>query len=259
LKLQFYKYQGTGNDFIILDNREELFRTNDLNIPGICDRRFGIGADGLIVIENHPTLDFHMIYFNADGTKSFCGNGSRCAVIFAKFLGLITASTIFLSTDGVHEAEILSNGEVKLKMHDVEGIKYLGHAYELNTGSPHYVTYYADLENLDILPMARSIRYNEPYTETGINVNFIHPSDGGIGIRTYERGVEDETLSCGTGVTASALVHHVHIEGKAGNFVSQVISRGGALSVHFAYNKGIFTDIYLQGPATFVFEGEVTV
>lgn len=259
MNLQFYKYQGTGNDFIIFDNRDESFRAEDLNIPKLCDRRFGIGADGVIVIENHSTLDFHMIYFNADGTKSFCGNGSRCAVVFAQFLGIITSAATFLSTDGVHQADILSTGEVKLKMHDVEGIKNLGHAYELNTGSPHYVTYHADLENLDIVPVAKAIRYNDPYTESGINVNFIHSSDNRINIRTYERGVEAETLSCGTGVTASALVHHVQSEGKDGNFETLINSRGGALSVHFAYLKGRFTDIYLQGPATFVFEGEVTV
>ncbi len=259
MQLQFYKYQGTGNDFVVFDNRHHKLNLGILDIPAICDRRFGIGADGLIAIEDHDEADFNMVYFNSDGSQSFCGNGSRCAVVFAQHLGLIEGKTTFLSTDGIHEAEILTNGDVKLKMHDVDGIKLLGMAYELNTGSPHYVTYHADLDSLDLLPAAKSIRYNDTYTSHGINVNFIHPESDGLHIRTYERGVEDETLSCGTGVTAAALVHHLHREQGNGSFVTDVISKGGKLRVHFTFLRGSFTDIYLEGPAKFVFVGDLVV
>lgn len=256
--MQFIKYQGTGNDFVMVDDRKELFDTNDLKeVQQICDRKFGIGADGLILIRNHPDLDFHMIYFNADGTQSFCGNGSRCTVKFAESLGLVDGNkTSFLSTDGNHTAEINTDGTVSLQMHDVESIKELGvNNYEINTGSPHYIRFVSDLRKEDILKTGKSVRYSPPYSEDGINVNLVQEMQSGeIQMQTYERGVEDETLSCGTGVTAAALVYA--FKGASQNQI-QVKTRGGNLSVTFNYEKGgAFQNIFLTGPAEKVFQGE---
>lgn len=242
----------------MLDNRDLAFDALKLDVPRLCDRRFGIGADGLIVIQNHPELDFHMIYFNPDGSQSFCGNGSRCAVAFAQSLGMLkTRTTRFLSTDGEHSAEILDNGLVRLKMHDVEHFDMAGQDYIINTGSPHYIIFVDDVNDVDIIPEAHKVRYSDQYQGAGINVNFIQETPNGIAIRTYERGVEDETLSCGTGVTASALAYYLSLRSKAEQMRIPVSARGGNLSVEFQYSNNGFRELYLIGPAEKSFEGVI--
>jgi diaminopimelate epimerase len=256
--LKFYKYQGTGNDFVMIDNRENVFDKNNIQlVQMLCDRKFGIGADGLILIENIEDLDFNMIYFNADGTQSFCGNGSRCAVAFAKFLGIIEKQAMFLSTDGEHEAWITENGEVSLKMHDVESIEKGNDFYFINTGSPHYITEVSNLKEIDVLEKGKAIRYNERFNLEGTNVNFVKYNEESIEVRTYERGVENETLSCGTGVTATALAWADKYKLSYGKV--PIITQGGQLSVGFKRNEKGFNDIWLIGPATYVFKGELRI
>ncbi len=256
MKLNFYKYQGTGNDFIIIDNRENTFDKNNLNlIKKLCNRKFGVGADGLILIENIEEFDFNMIYFNADGTKSFCGNGSRCAVAFAKKLGIIEDKTFFLSTDGEHEASINEDGEISLKMHDIPIIEKGDNYYFINTGSPHYITEVNNLKNFDVFNEGRSIRYNERFKTEGTNVNFVKYNTDNIDIRTYERGVEAETLSCGTGVTAAALSWADKFKINEGEI--KINALGGNLKVLFKRNQTGFNNIYLTGDAIFVFKGEI--
>ena len=206
MKIKFDKYQGTGNDFIIIDNRNIHFDKNNIElVQHLCDRKFGIGSDGFILIENHAELDFDMIFFNPDGSQSFCGNGSRCAMAFAKELGLISDFAKFNSTDGYHEASINSNGLVKLKMHNVSNIEVSESHHYMDTGSPHYNCFEKNIDTIDVVARGREIRYNQRFKEIGTNVNFIEQLSRGIKVRTYERGVENETLSCGTGVTACAL------------------------------------------------------
>lgn len=255
----FYKYQGTGNDFVMIDNRNNVFdKTNIELIQQLCDRRFGIGADGLILIENIADLDFNMIYFNADGSQSFCGNGSRCAVSFAKYLGIIKSQALFLSTDGEHEAWINEQGEVSLKMHDVEEVEKGNDYYFINTGSPHYITEVKDVDEVNVFEEGKKIRYNDRFKQEGTNVNFVNYKPDCLDIRTYERGVEDETLSCGTGVTASALSwadKSEILEGKV-----SINTKGGMLKVAFKRNDfGGFYDIWLIGPAVQVFKGEINL
>ena len=254
--IQFYKYQGTGNDFVMIDNRNNLFDKDNLKlVQKLCDRKFGIGADGLILIENLDDLDFNMIYFNADGSQSFCGNGSRCAVAFAKYLGIIEKQAMFLSTDGEHEAWINDEGEVSLKMHDVESIEKGDDYYFINTGSPHYIVNVDDVKNVDVKEQGAVIRYNDRFKEEGTNVNFVKYNENALDIRTYERGVEDETLSCGTGVTAAALSLADSNGLEAG--VIQINASGGNLKVGFKRVGNEFKDIWLIGPATYVYKGEV--
>lgn len=231
----------------------------DLPVAQICDRRFGIGADGLIVIENHNEWDFHMIYFNSDGSQSFCGNGSRCAVAFAKSLGIIKHKTNFLSTDGSHYAEIDQNGIVKLKMHDVDTLEEVNGGFVIDTGSPHYIIFVDDVHEVDITPEAHKVRYSDRFKQEGINVNFIHPTESALEVRTYERGVEDETLSCGTGVTASALANYIHSRSTSHHTITPIKSMGGQLSIEFTKSDSGFTDIYLIGPAEKTFEGEINI
>lgn len=258
MNLQFYKYQGTGNDFVMIDNRKGVFDSSSLQlVQQLCDRKFGVGADGLILIENIEDLDFNMIYFNADGSKSFCGNGSRCAVAFAKFLGIIDDQAMFLSTDGEHEAWINKNGEVSLKMHDVTSIEKGEDYYYINTGSPHYITESDNLEHLDVKTKGSEIRFNERFKELGTNVNFVEYQTDALDIRTYERGVEDETLSCGTGVTAAALSWADRLHLGAGKV--KVNAVGGILQVAFRREGKEFKDIWLIGPATFVYKGNIEI
>ncbi|MBL4668948.1 MAG: diaminopimelate epimerase [Flavobacteriales bacterium] len=258
MKIEFYKYQGTGNDFVMIDNRNNVFDKNNLKaVQQLCDRHFGVGADGLILIENIEDLDFNMIYFNADGTQSFCGNGSRCTVAFAKYLGIIEKQALFLSTDGEHEAWINDEGEVSLKMHDVESIEKGKGYYFINTGSPHYITQVEDLKKVDVKTKGAAIRYSERFKVEGTNVNFVKFGDSQLDIRTYERGVEDETLSCGTGVTAAALSLADHKSLSSG--VIHIKAAGGNLKVGFKRNGNVFSDIWLIGPATFVYKGEFLI
>lgn len=255
MKIPFTKYQGTGNDFIVIDNRNLGLTYEGLDIPSLCDRHFGIGADGLILLENHVNLDFLMRYFNADGSQSFCGNGSRCAIDFAQKLGIVQSHTQFESTDGTHEAEIFEN-RVHLSMHPVTKVQSLEHHFVVNTGSPHYIIFVPDIAQVDIIKEARQIRYHATYRAEGINVNFVASEQGILKIRTYERGVENETLSCGTGVTAVALANHVRENLGTGNFHIEVLTLGGKLEVRYHHHAdGTFDQIYLSGPAKAVYEG----
>lgn len=253
VKIHFHKYQATGNDFVLIDNRlSELSFTKE-QIKKICDRRFGIGADGLMLIEKHPTLDFNLVYYNSDGSQSLCGNGSRAAVVMAAQLGLLNTQTKFNAYDGTHEAELLKNNIVRLAMNNVTGTKKSGDGYFINTGSPHHIKIVADLENYPVFEEGRKIRYSETYAPGGANVNFIQLLDNNtIFVRTYERGVEDETYSCGTGVTAAALAASFH--GYSSPVKVKVL--GGELAVDFKSGQaGTFHDIFLIGPAKMVFEG----
>jgi diaminopimelate epimerase len=253
----FFKYQGTGNDFVMIDNRQEMFdKKHTKHIAFLCDRRFGIGADGLILLENHPTLDFKMGYYNADGNESsMCGNGGRCLVAFAKQLGVITNKAVFEAVDGVHHA-IIEDGIVKLQMQDVDLVqKHPQHVF-LNTGSPHHVQFEAFIEDFDIKSKGAKIRYGAPYNETGTNVNFVKKiNDQIFAVRTYERGVEDETLSCGTGATAVALAMHALKETDKNVITLKV--QGGELQVAFDVEKGLYKNVWLIGPAAFVFKGTI--
>lgn len=258
MKLEFYKYQGTGNDFIIIDNRKLSVKLNTAQIARLCDRRFGIGADGLMLLQNKEGFDFEMVYYNADGNESsFCGNGSRCIVAFAKELGVIkTSETTFTATDGVHTAKINAD-IISMKMNDVKNIEVENDTYLLNTGSPHFVKFTNGVKTADMVAEGRNIRYSDRFKKEGVNVNLAEKNGKGIYVRTYERGVEDETLSCGTGVTASALASAVRGIATAENY-SNIITRGGDLIVRFRKDKNnSFTDIWLEGPATFVFKGEI--
>ncbi len=258
MNVSFYKYQGTGNDFILVDDRDKTFPKNDTNlIHKLCDRRFGIGADGLILLQNDEVHDFKMVYFNSDGNQSsMCGNGGRCIVAFAHFLGIIKAETTFVAIDGVHHATIEGH-EVSLQMTDVSTIEdFKAHVF-LDTGSPHHVQFEEALDTLDIKSEGSRIRYGAPYFEAGSNVNFVQRvNDETFRVRTYERGVEDETLSCGTGVTAVALAMH-HL-GETQNTEVTLITQGGPLSVSFEKNGDGYKNVCLKGPAMQVFKGELS-
>lgn len=256
MNLTFYKYQGTGNDFVMVDNRTKIFpKSKTDKISEICDRHFGIGADGLILIENDTTFDFKMIYYNADGSQTFCGNGARCAVAFAKQLGIIKEKTNFTAVDGPHFAEI-NNDMVSLQMIDVDEIKVNKNAVFAYTGTQHHVELVNELENYPVFVNGKKIRnsYNSP----GANVNFVQQiNENTFRVRTYEKGVEDETLACGTGVTAVAIAMHKTKRTKS-NSVSLPVE-GGFLEVSFTENKGIYTNVFLTGPAEFVFTGKIAL
>lgn len=254
----FYKYQGTGNDFVMIDNRQQTFdKNNTKQVAFLCDRRFGVGADGLILLENHPEYDFKMVYYNADGNEStMCGNGGRCLVAFAKQLGVITNKAVFEAIDGLHHATIES-GIVHLQMLDVDSVeKHDNHVF-LNTGSPHHVQFESDIQDFDIKRKGSEIRYGAPYIEAGTNVNFVQKiSDETFRVRTYERGVEDETLSCGTGVTAVAIA--MHATGETSQNSVNLNVEGGKLQVRFEVDEhGNYHNVWLIGPATYVFEGTI--
>lgn len=253
-KIQFYKYQGTGNDFIIINDLDGHLSTED--IINLCDRKYGIGADGIIFMSKTKDIDFKMMYFNADGSESFCGNGSRCAVKHAQYLGWISGQCIFTSNDGDHAAEI-EEETVKLKMHDVDFIVVEDMGYILNTGSPHYIAYTEGINELDLIKAAHEIRYSERFKEVGINVNYLEPKNGILHIRTYERGVEDETLSCGTGVTAAAIAHYLEQNSTQKNYKQKLQTKGGSLHVSFEKKKDRFQNIVLSGPANLVFQGSI--
>jgi diaminopimelate epimerase len=254
MTIPFNKYQGTGNDFIIIDNRKTLFDPEDKETINIlCNRRFGIGADGVILISNPGGYDFEMKYFNSDGNESsMCGNGGRCAADFALRHGIAGKEQRFLTFDGIHRA-LISGNLVRLGMSDVESIGKIDGNYFLNTGSPHYIVPSDDVNRIDVHNEGRKLRFSEKFAPGGTNVNFVELIKDGIFVRTYERGVEDETMSCGTGVTASAIAAVL-----SGHFVNSnidITTRGGKLNVQFRIDKERITDIWLTGPATFVFEG----
>jgi diaminopimelate epimerase len=256
--VSFEKYQGTGNDFVMLDNRNGHF--DELTIETIqylCNRKFGIGADGLIWVKHHPTLDFEMRYFNADGSRSFCGNGARCAVKFAQSLNMFSTECRFLAIDGEHYA-FESNNQIHLQMADVDNINQLNDAWILDTGSPHYVEFCNTLGAKNIVEYGKEIRYSPQFKEKGINVNLVAEMAEGISMETYERGVEDETLSCGTGATAAAIVF-AQKKALIGEFKISVQVKGGQLAVSGRVQDNRFTDLFLIGPATKVFHGEIAL
>lgn len=258
-QIKFHKYHGTGNDFIMIDDRSASFDIEDSAlIAEMCHRRFGIGADGLILLRDQEGYDFEMIYFNSDGSQSsMCGNGGRCIIQFAYDLAVIGEHCKFLAIDGLHEGEVKVNGQISLKMSDVDRISKVDQsAWQLNTGSPHYVKMMVTLEGLDVHKIGSSIRYSPMYQEDGINVNFVTQSNKGLAVLTYERGVEDETYSCGTGVTASALVAH-HIDPQVAIPV-KIEVKGGHLQVRFEYADGKYHNIWLEGPAVKAYDGSWT-
>lgn len=256
MRIQFYKYQGTGNDFIIADNRDGKIKLSQQQVAFLCHRRFGIGADGLMLLEPETGYDFKMVYYNSDGNEStMCGNGGRCIMAFAKLLGVIKDEATFVAIDGPHHATIDRQGIVHLAMQDVHHIAAKDDHAILNTGSPHYITWVDDVDGTDVFTNGRGIRNGESFQPKGINVNFVQVLENSIKVRTYERGVEDETLSCGTGVTAAAIATTKQAIGK---FDIAIHTPGGELKV--AFNKSTTdsaTDVVLTGPATLVFEGEI--
>ncbi|MBK0384376.1 diaminopimelate epimerase [Pedobacter sp. SD-b] len=261
MKLHFFKYQGAGNDFIMVDNRDHKIKhQNPSFIAKLCDRRFGIGGDGIMFLELAEGYDFKMVYYNADGQpSSMCGNGGRCIVAFAKQLGVIKNKTTFLAVDGPHSAEISTDTDwVSLEMIDVKNIDKDGEAFVLNTGSPHYVKFDVDVAEKDVFAEGKAIRNSSDYKKEGINVNFVEDKKDYLFVRTYERGVENETYACGTGVTAVALANAISKNLK-GNNQTAIRVLGGDLNIKYHYDGDVFTDIYLEGPAKLVFEGEIEV
>ncbi len=260
-EISFYKYQGTGNDFVMIDQRDNQFlnRNDTQIIQSLCDRKFGIGADGLILLQNLDGYDFEMVYFNADGKEStMCGNGGRCIVAFAKFLGIINSTCNFMAIDGAHIAEINNKGIVSLKMSDVNNIEIGEDYFVLNTGSPHYVIFVEDLTDINVVESGEVIRYNDRFRKEGINVNFVERVMDGIEVATYERGVEDETLSCGTGVTAAAIAWHLS-QGKMIGSEIAVKTKGGDLKVKLEPGSDNYHNIWLCGPAVNVFKGTIQI
>ena len=260
MHIQFFKYQGTGNDFVIIDNRSGKYSGLSMSqVRLICDRRFGVGADGLMLLNNHADYDFEMKYFNADGKESsMCGNGGRCLVRFAQDMGIMRTNYSFLASDGPHEASINIDGIVSLKMKDVPDIDFRRSHFILNTGSPHYVEMTQNVMDVDVLKRGKEIRYSPEFEKEGINVNFVEQLDtpDKILVRTYERGVEAETYSCGTGVTAAALVCHHNDNGF--NRV-EVQTLGGHLSVEYDKIDDGFKNVWLNGPAEKVFDGTIEI
>jgi diaminopimelate epimerase len=266
--MKFWKYQGAGNDFILLDQRQQvdITRTDTHRVAWLCDRRFGIGGDGLIVLQNRAGYDFEMIYFNADGRESsMCGNGGRCIAAFAHDLGLVADYCRFLAVDGPHEARLSRPEEageywVELQMADVPGMEQQDpDTYVLDTGSPHYVHFVDAVDGLDMVKEGRSVRYSDRFREQGINVNLVEPTTTGLRIRTYERGVEDETLACGTGVTAAALAFARRSHTAFGQSEMVVEARGGRLAVRFQVDEHGFREVWLCGPAVPVFTGNIDI
>lgn len=256
--ITFYKYQGSGNDFIMIDNRNKQFpKTDDKIISKLCDRRFGIGADGLILLEEDDSSHFGMVYYNSDGKPgSMCGNGGRCIVAFAKYLGIIKENTEFQAVDGLHQASI--DGKiVSLKMQDVKEIMVKSNCLFLNTGSPHHVQMVSNLKDYNVNEEGAKLRYGI-YGESGSNINFVEQkADNEFAVRTYERGVESETLSCGTGVTAVAL--GMHYWSKTNKETVKLHTEGGDLTVQYRKAANGYENIWLEGPAEQVFKGAIEI
>lgn len=258
MKIPFSKYHGAGNDFVLIDNRKLNWKPNPRVVGRICHRRFGIGADGLMLLNSDNDTDFRMVYYNSDGHEaSMCGNGGRCITAFALHQGVFSESTSFQATDGKHEARIMPGGDetlrIRLKLIDVEDIVCFQDGYSLDTGSPHFVTFLAAETPLDVYAKGSLIRHESRFAPAGTNVNFVVEETDGLYVRTFERGVEDETLSCGTGVTASALSAAFRNPGIQSPI--NIRTKGGDLRVFFTRNENSFTDVWLEGPATHVFDG----
>ncbi len=256
--INFVKYQGAGNDFILIDNRAKQFTGDKVAFAKkYCSRRFGVGSDGVIFIEKSKTADFLMDFYNPDGSQSFCGNGSRCAVNFAVDLNMIEKKAVFEAIDGIHEAERIGEN-VKIGMHQYGALKLMGKDHFIDTGSPHYISYLTPNDDRAIVPYGKSIRYAADFKEKGTNVNLIAEKGANhIAVQTYERGVEDETLACGTGATACGLSYA--FTNDIANGVVNVDVKGGELKIHFeaTETEGVYQNIWLEGPAVFVFKGEL--
>jgi diaminopimelate epimerase len=260
--IRFYKYHGTGNDFILIDNRDGQFIADKEDIEHLCDRRFGIGADGLITFNDADGFDFGMRYYNSDGRESsMCGNGGRCVVAFADYLSLPGETLMFSAADGVHTGRILSHEGnacmVSLSMNIVKGYTNTGDDLFLDTGSPHLVRFVPEADNIDVCREGRALRNMPEYQPEGTNVNFVEAGNGEIYVRTYERGVEDETLSCGTGVTASSLAYAA-TRGLTDGTI-HVRTKGGRLKLSFKRTGEVFSEIFLEGPAVKVFDGRIVL
>ena len=256
MELNFYKYQGTGNDFVMIDNRAKIFPKEKTDIIShICDRHFGIGADGVILIESTENYHFKMIYFNADGSQTFCGNGGRCAVSFAKYLGIISTEATFIAVDGEHFASIQDN-IISLKMIDVADIAVFKKHVFVYTGTQHHVEMVENLDNFPVFSEGKKIRNS--YKAPGSNVNFVQQiNNTTFKVRTYEKGVENETLACGTGVTGVAIA--MHKTKRTNSSVIYLPVEGGNLEVSFKEQNGVYTNIFLKGSAQFVFKGTITL
>ena len=258
MSFKFHKYHGTGNDFIMInDPRSEFPEENYELIRHLCERRFGIGADGLILIRNHADMDFRMVYFNSNGKEgSMCGNGGRCAVAFAYKKGLCKDSATFMAIDGTHVAKVIRPEHIQLKLQSVKSIRLQHDHYELDTGSPHYVTFVEQVDKVDVYKLGQEIRLSNAFRTEGINVNFVEHGPERIIVRTYERGVENETFSCGTGVVAAALCASLRESSEKTEY--QVRTKGGDLSVSFRMEgEHSFRNIILEGPAEFVYQGTI--
>lgn len=257
MKYNFFKYQGAGNDFVIIDNRDLKFdKQNAKLVEYICHRRFGVGADGLITLEEAEGYDFKMTYFNSDGYEaSMCGNGGRCIVAFAKKIGLIDSSTSFIAADGIHKATIEEQNLVNLHMIDVDSIESHIDGYFLNTGVPHLVHFVSDLHVVDVDIEGRQLRFDARFQPEGTNVNFVKQEGNLLIINTYERGVEGETLACGTGITAAALSAAFKSGETQGTYHIQ--AKGGELEVSYKRNGNQFSNVWLKGPAELVFQGSI--
>ena len=242
----------------MIDNREGVFGVISIDkIRSICDRHTGVGADGIILLENTDEALFRMRYFNAqEGDETMCGNGARSIVAFARDLGLFGDEEIsFLAHDGIHKAKILENGEVSVSIADFETPTSHNKGFVCNTGCPHYVETVSNTESFDLIPYAKSIRYSADFP-TGINVNIVESGEE-LKMRTYERGVEDETLACGTGAVAVAGTLATSLdEGDENEF--SIRARGGNLKVRLTRTKTGFENVWLIGPAIKAFEGEIT-
>jgi diaminopimelate epimerase len=257
--IKFEKYHGAGNDFIIIDNRIYNLSLTTEQISFLCHRRFGIGADGMMTINLHPIFDYEMKYYNSDGKEStMCGNGGRCIAAYAYSKKIADKKQNFLAKDGLHHAEIIDS-EVRLSMINVDKINFLGDGYFLNTGSPHFVIITKDIDKIDVFNEGRKFADDKRFAPERTNVNFISitPQKNTIKIATYERGVEAETLACGTGAVAAAIT--AYEAGIAESEEITLIAKGGTLKVKFRRNEGIYSDIILQGPAIKVFHGEIEV
>ena len=259
MKIHFYKYQATGNDFVMIDNRSGELSLSIEQIQKICDRKFGVGADGLMLIEKHPALDFNLTYYNQDGSQSLCGNGSRAAMSFASFLKIVNGKASFNAYDGRHDATLEKDGIVRLKMANTHGIKRYGSDLWVDTGAPHLIRFVDNVREVHVFEEGRSIRYSDTFKPAGTNANFVELlPDNTIFVRTYERGVENETLSCGTGVTAAAIAAST----RGYKSPVKIKTLGGELSVEFnaqktAHSSETFENIFLVGPAIFVFSGSI--
>ena len=262
MKVHFSKYHGTGNDFVVIDGREQDTGGFDTGlIRQICDRRFGIGADGLIILKESKRADFKMVYYNSDGREgTMCGNGGRCITAFASRLGIISMDAVFEGIDGLHTATILPNEEIRLRLADVESIRWMEDGYLIDTGSPHFVKFLPELDMVDVTAAGREIRNQSRFGKKGVNVNFVEPggSPNMISVRTYERGVENETLSCGTGAAAAAICSYFH--DKSDILSYHISTPGGHLNVTFKSRyHSQFSDVYLTGPAAHVFDGSIEI